>query len=700
MSESTKKKVVKKTSSRSADKEKDREVEAQVSELEDESDISSSQRSEKKKSSRTTSSRSKAAKEATASQQENVIETQSEMSSSTMVSSTTVTSGSRTPSRISNGSAIGDAPVTPLSKFFGSSTSTPSSPGTRLSVTNRLREREELSELTRRVAILAAAVEEKNKEIASLQAEHGHHNRVTTAELHDLRTRLEQAETTASMEIKLRTELQMQLDRVLADLKNKEDSLMNERANSDRRLESMIGELTKEHTHQLTLLRTDLTKRISENEMLKNEVKMLSADLLTKGKEQDEKTRRLLQAEYDRLKHKEDDLRNTINLKESDIKKLRTDLKDKDKLISESLRKESELQQTVEAFERQKEDMRDSIDRDWELRIAQAVEEHNAKMVEMQVSVTNFDEERDSFRQQINVLFKQNEDMDLRNHELSDRIGDLSGQIANKDVTIHTLTTDIEDLKKHLHRYKAESKNKDNRISLLQDQMNTKELKYTSYHAEMSKMKQELYTVQSQNMEPDVPLTREIERLKEVVSNVEDSVFKRDRKRLRKTYESQESSDVESLENSEEQSLSSMGIANQSLEVNTMSIFSIDTSKGCIKLTVKGDFHEGLSITGWKLIVVKPNDEKFGFSFPDNIHPIKGIQLVHVLTGLSRPQNVQTPEYEFYWARQGLWDMPEGTTVKLVTPSNEIKGTIQLPASGIYIKDDAIKPEGNNCLIM
>eukprot|EP01133_Synstelium_polycarpum_P019841 gene19841-23766_t len=701
----TKKTTTKKGVQSSARKEKI-SAEPQVTEIQDEEMSESSPSSSQQSQQQTTTmqkkeKRTKKKGDKIVANMEEVIEETVARTPTRTTTTTTVTSSSH-----SNGS--NGVPLTPLSKLLNMSHNTPISSPSRTSI-SRLKEKEELTILTNKLSVIMAAMEERNSENAKLRRDLGTLTTSSSESITTLRMRLEEANTRIANEQKAKAELIGELDRSQGESRNKEDAWRIDAANFQQKMDDTINAITQENTQQLLTLRNEITKKLLEIESLKNDIKLLNSDLLTRGKESEEKSRRLLEAEYTRMKAKEDELRLMLAQRDDDVRNLKIEMKEKEKIVTTYIKEVSELRQKVEASERQYEDMTDSIAREWETRVAEAIETQSLRMVTFEENERSFAEERETWRTHRELTMQQIEDLNVRNSELSDRISDMLGDIRTRDATIQSLQADLEETKKGNRRLSAEIKKKDGTIIFLQDDINQKESKFHTYQSQISELNRKVMVTSA--VEADIPINIEIDRLHNVIDQFERSVT-RDRKRPRPTLEEEDqhlasggsftqtqttettsssssssshlkshNGDTNMLEASHLSSSSALSAIPVPMALNTVQLSSIDAANECIKLKVNGDHDQGVSITGWKIIVTKPDGAKLGFSFPDSVAPMKGLMFVKLTTGRQRPQNVATPDNEFYWARTGIWENAEGTTVKLVSPTEDIQTVVTLPSS-------------------
>ncbi|EGG13285.1 hypothetical protein DFA_11046 [Cavenderia fasciculata] len=626
--------------------------------------------------------------------------------SSTTVTSTSSTSSTTTTSNVTktpqhNGSIshnISTPIQTPSFQKLLSMTTPLASPGGRSSTAARLKEREDLIQLNSRLRDLLASSEQKDNEIRRLRDEYITTSRQSTDQISNLEKKLEDIEARLGNESKLTVELSSQLQLAHQDARSKEQGHQAEIQNFQNKMDETIKKITEENSQLVVALRNDNSKKVMEIESLKSDVRQLQAELLTRSKEAEEKAHRILESEYNRTKLKEEELRNHINQKDAEIKKLKTELKEKEKLQVEYSRKESQLQQTIEGYERQAEDMRDSVNREWEIKCVQLVEEQNAKITQLEISANSFEDEKEIYKSQLQVYQGQIDDLNIKNHEFEDRIISLQKDLDTKDDTISQLAKEIDEVKKAARKVQADSKKKDIAIAMLQDEINGKDVKCNSLQSEMGKLRKELIMFTNASPEQDIPLTREIEQLKSLVNN-----FERRVKRKREEDEDEESNQDEQMNGGQQQQQNQQHQQqhdqqqkqqSEDFQVNTISLLSIDAISECIRLTVSGDFEDGVSISGYKIVVTKPDSSRIGFSFPENIVPFKGLNIINLFTGKTRPGT--TPPNEFYWSRPNIWESPEGTIVKLLTPTDEVLANVTLPSNGLYHKDD----KQSNCLIM
>ncbi|EGC28907.1 hypothetical protein DICPUDRAFT_159593 [Dictyostelium purpureum] len=620
-------------------------------------------------------------------------ESEIEPSQTTTTTTTTTTSNGTTTST--------SIPTTPISKYIPSLSNmgTPLSPNRNAL---RLKEKDELNNIKSKLQLCLKKLEsteneleKKNKELDDMEHEH-------SLAIGNLKNRNEHVEKQLIEEIKTKSELMSSRDALESELKTKEASWKKDQDEYVTKLTETINKLNQEHSTIVSQLKTDIAAREYESDTLKTEVNRLKEDLQYRMRESEDKSRKLLENEYKRMKEKEEEFNQVLLIKDEEIKKLKVEVKEKDKLHSASSKKENELKHLIEAHERQIEDIRDSINREWEVRAVQMVEEHNARTFELQQSVESFEEEKQRYKGQISLYGAQIDELNIKNNEFEDKVKELNDLIAQKDSSIGVLNNELEESKKRYRKQAADLKNKDSQISLLQVEMNGRESKCATLQAEISRLKSEIFSITSQT-EPDIPLTREIEEIKTLVGVFEKNVNERKRKRNKvddnnaanvnqTTADPNISTDIPS---------SAAQVDPEELEKfnpNTVTFAVVDTNQEFIRLSVHGDYDNGLSLSKWRLIVAKPDGSKAGFSFPEGIQPFRGIKSVTVWTGRPRPGDSTTTENEFYWSRQGLWSQPvEGTIVKLVSPSEETT-TVTIPETGIYEKVQEEKSK--SCLIM
>jgi len=608
-------------------------------------------------------------------------------------------------------------PTTPLNKVNISLMGTPNSPSRSVL---RLKEKDELNAIHKKLAQCLRMLEEKDEEIEKKEKEIESLQKEKTRTTNTYKSKLEEAERSLAQEIKDKADLLSRSDFLESELKTKEATWNKDRQDMVAKMDETINKLTQEHSLSLSSLKSDLVKIEYDNETKKNEISRLQGELHTRVKEYDDKSRKLLENEYSRMRGKEDEFNSLLKQKDDDIKKLKLELKEKEKLSIVAQRKENELNQTIQSYERQLEDIRDSINREWELKTAAMVEETYSRQFSQEQIQQSIQDERERYKTQINVIQEQVNDLNIKNQEFVDQIEKLNITLMNKENTLNELSQENEDNKKKLRKLQADIKNKDSQISLLQDELNIKESKFSTYQNEITKLKTEIQYINNQN-DPEIPLTREIASLKELVNGFEKSVTEVDRKRKRQKMESEDELSIDTptngttldengeeinvtSANGEQQQAMSTTSSNVDSQVqdfipNTVHITEINAPGEYIKLAVHGDLRDGFCISGWKLIVIKPNS-KFGFSFPESIQPVKGIHTITVWTGRARPTHVQTPEDQFFWSREEIWTQPyEDITLKLVPPgSSETAAKITLPESGVYQKNTL--NDKSNCLIM
>ncbi|KAF2069738.1 hypothetical protein CYY_008940 [Polysphondylium violaceum] len=644
--------------------------------------------------------------------------TLSSQSSQTTTTTTTTTAAASyqattttIPSTPGNNTSYG-GPTTPLNKMRESLLGTPMSPSRSVM---RLKEKDELNAIHKKLQQCITSLKEKDEEIEKKEREIESLQKEKTKSTNAYKTKLEEAERLLSQEIKEKTEFLSRADFLESELKTKEATWNKDKQDMISKMDEAINKLTHEHTLSLSSVKSDLVKSEYDNETKKNEIARLQGELHTRVKEYDEKSRKLLDNEYNRMRGKEDEFNSLLKQKDEDIKKLKMELKEKEKLSLVAQRKENELNQTIQSYERQLEDIRDSINREWELKTAAMVEETYSRQYSQEQYQQSMNDERERFKTQITVIQEQVNELNIKNQEYQDLIEQLNNTLMNKENNLNDLSQENEDNKKKLRKLQADLKNKDSQISLLQDEINSKETKLITYQNETTKLRTEIQYINNQN-DPEIPLTREIASLKELVNGFEKSVAE-DSSRKRKRSKQNEDDDGFSMDvanggddvdssmnengNGESSTTTTTSIAPPAIEdfiPNSVHITEINAPQEYIKLSVHGDFKDGFCISGWKLIVLKPGG-KCGFSFPENIQPVKGIHTITVWTGRSRPTHIQTPENEFFWSREEIWTKPyEEITLKLVAGvSNETTAKVSLPETGVYQKDPSGK---SNCLIM
>ncbi|KAK5579243.1 hypothetical protein RB653_008923 [Dictyostelium firmibasis] len=654
------------------------------------------------------------------SSQEVVMETESEVETST----TTTTTTSATTSSQTNGTpspSIQSIPTTPISKYIPSLSQmgTPLSPNR---AAQRLREKDELSLIHQRLKSslkklesTEIELEKKNQELEEIDQKH-------TLTINKLKQRSDQFERQLLEEQNQNSDLTSNFNILDNELKTKESSWKKEKDEMLSKFQESINKLNQENSLVQSQLKADIVTKEYEIEGLKTEINRLKDDLQYRVREGEDKSRKLLENEYSRFKIKEDEYHQLISSKDDEIKKIKLELKEKEKSSNAMNKKENELNNLIQAHERQIEDIRDSINREWELKAAQMMEEHHSRTIHLQQAVDSFNEEKERIKSQMDTLNGQIEDLNIKNNEYEDKVKEMNVLLSQKDNSIGELSVEIEELKKKLRKQLADLKSKDGQISLLQIEINTKDNKCNTLQTETNRLKSELYSITNQ-IDPEIPLDPEINSLKELVKGFEKTVDDRKRKRSKLQHEfnavanqdqngmiveetlqttstttsSDNGSSASHLNNIDSSNLPTGPEQSELFNPGTVSFSLIDSTQEFIRLSVHGDMDEGLSISKWRLIVVKPDGSKAGFSFPDGIQPFKGIKSVTVWTGRQRPQGTPT-ENEFYWSRQELWTSPvEGTIVKLVSPSEETT-TVTLPVDGIYQKPSASGK--SNCLIM
>eukprot|EP01132_Coremiostelium_polycephalum_P002013 gene2013-2477_t len=690
--ESTKKK----TSKRSAEREKER----------DEDTVMSSQEQTTPAPSKTRKTKSSSKKDRTSSSQADATEeTTEQTTTTTTTSSSTTILNTPSPVAATTTTTNGIPPSTPINKNIHNLSSVYNTPGSPSRNAHRLVEKSELNQINKQLRECFKKIEEQSLDIDRKSQEIDSLEKQYNTEINGLRVRLNDAENRLGVEIKAKAELELRFDNVSVELKNRENAYNKDKEEILFKMDETINQITQDHLKELSSLRADIAKRDLEISSLKNEIKHLQAELQSKVGEIDNKTRKLLENEYSRMKDKENEFHSILQSKDDEIKKLKQESRLKDKSTESFNKKEAELLQTIQAYERQMEDIRDSINREWEVRVAQLTEEQTARNISLDQSVNLYADEKERLKGQINVIQAQVQDINIKNNELEDKIIDLNNELKEKNDTIANSHVEVEHLKKTIRKLQAELKNKDSSISLLQDEINGKENKFTHYQGEISRLKAEVHSLANQN-EPDILLTNEIKSLREVVHGFEQLDHKRKRQRFERENPSNPDPDQpmspEQHQQHQQQPKTSEANGTPDYTINTASIFSVDSINGSIKITVKGDFDKGYSISGWKLLVVRPDETASGFSFPENIQPVKGFNTITVWTGRQRPQNVHTPN-EFYWSRQGIWADPvEGSKVKLTSP-NDVTTTVLIPANGVYVKEEPnelTQDKSNGCIIM
>ncbi|KAM9970159.1 hypothetical protein ACTFIR_002006 [Dictyostelium discoideum] len=688
---------------------------------------------EKPKKTKTTTTKKKASQPS----QEVVMETESEVEITTTTTSTSTnnnnntTTTTSTSSQQSNGTLssssspiIQSIPTTPISKYIPSLSQlgTPLSPNR---AAQRLREKDELSLIHNRLKSALKKLESAETELEKKNQEYEELDQKHTATIKQLKQRSDQVEKQLIEEQKQNSDLTSNRNILENELKSKESVWKKEKDEILLKFQESINKINQENSLAQSQLKSEIVSKEYEIDGLKSEINRLKDDLQYRIREGEEKSRKLLENEYTRFKGKEEEYNQLIVSKDEEIKKYKFELKEKEKSSNAMNKKENELNNLIQAHERQIEDMRDSINREWELKAAQMMEEHHSRTIHLQQAVDSFNEEKERIKSQMETLNGQIEDINIKNNEYEDRIKEMNVLLSQKDNSIGELGVEIEELKKKMRKQLADLKSKDGQIALLQIEINTKDNKCNTLQTETNRLKSELYSITNQ-IDPEIPLDPEINSLKELVKGFEKTVDDRKRKRSKLQHEfnaaanqdqngmiieeqsttsstttttsaTGSSSSTSHLDNIDSSKLPTGPEQSELFNPDTVSFSLIDSNQEFIKLSVHGDMDNGLSISKWRLIVVKPDGSKSGFSFPDGIQPFKGIKSVTVWTGRPRPQGTPT-ENEFYWARTELWTSPvEGTIVKLVSPSEETT-TVTLPADGIYQKPSSAGK--SNCLIM
>ncbi|KYQ91709.1 NE81, lamin like protein [Tieghemostelium lacteum] len=591
-------------------------------------------------------------------------------------------------------------PTTPLNKnfFLNTSLNTPSSPNRSA---QRLKEKEELHQIHKKLHLCLKQLEEKNQELDKKDREIESIETSTTLAITTLKKNLDEAETKIEFEIRSRSDMFSKIDQLNSELKTKEEAWELEKQDYKKNMTDAINQLNQDHNNAITSMKNDLYNKDFELTNRQGEIKRLKEELQLRVRDSEDKTRKILDSEYARMKSKEEEINFVILTKEEEIKKLKSESKEKDKIMSNTTRRENELNQKIQALERQLEDIRDSVSREWEIKLAQLAEEYQVRGLNHEKEASTYQEEKDRLNQRNQFLENSLEQANIQNGEYEDKIKQLQIDVNQRDQLINTFNQEKEEINKRLRKSNADLKLKENQITILHEEIQSRDTKTNEYQIEINRLKLELKSILNQS-DPEILLTKEIDNLKELVHGFERSVGD-ERKRKRYKFEGSP------LQENGNHDASMNGSANPDdandnqtsqpsiipFEPGTVSITEIDSSNEIIKLSVHGDYETGLSISGCKLIVVKPDGVKHGFSFPENIQPMRGINNVTVWTGKSRPQGVQTPENEFYWARQEIWAKPiEGTIVKLVNGPTE--SIVTLNPNGIYIKDR----KAERCLIM
>ncbi|KAN0038731.1 hypothetical protein ACTA71_000917 [Dictyostelium dimigraforme] len=676
-------------------------------------------------------------KKASQSSQEVVMETESEVEATITTTTTTTTPAAQaaptntitttsTSSQTNvNGTpspSIQSIPTTPISKYIPSLSQmgTPLSPNR---AAQRLREKDELSLIHNRLKAALKKLESTEIELEKKVQEIEELDQKHTTTINKLKQRSDQVEKQLMDEQKQNSDLTSNRNILENELKSKESVWKKEKDDILLKFQDSINKLNQENSLAQSQLKSEIVSKEYEIDSLRSEINRLKDDLQYRIREGEEKSRKLLENEYSRFKGKEEEYNQLILSKDDEIKKIKLELKEKEKSSNAMNKKESELNNLIQAHERQIEDMRDSINREWELKAAQMMEEHHARTINLQQTVDSFNEEKERIKSQMETLNGQIEDLNIKNNEFEDKVKEMNVLLTQKDNSIGELGFEIEELKKKMRKQLADLKSKDGQIALLQIEINTKDNKCNTLQTETNRLKSELYSITNQ-IDPEIPLDPEINSLKELVKGFEKTVDDRKRKRSKLQHEfnaaanqdqngmvieeqstasttstttsngSSSSSHLDSIDSSK---LPTGPEQSELFNPDTVSFSLIDSNQEFIRLSVHGGMDNGLSISKWRLIVVKPDGSKAGFSFPEGIQPFKGIKSVTVWTGRPRPQGAPT-ENEFYWARAELWNSPvEGTIVKLVSPSEETT-TVTLPSDGIYQKPSASSK--SNCLIM
>ncbi|KAN0024212.1 hypothetical protein ACTFIV_008612 [Dictyostelium citrinum] len=669
-------------------------------------------------------------KKASQSSQEVVMETESEVETTTTTTTTSATISNNNNTTTSTSSqqqtnvngtpspTIQSIPTTPISKYIPSLSQmgTPLSPNR---AAQRLREKDELSLIHNRLKTALKKLESAEIELEKKNQEYEELDQKHTATIKQLKQRSDQFEKQLMEEQKQNSDLASNRNILENELKSKESVWKKEKDEILLKFQESINKLNQENSLVQSQLKSDIVSKEYEIDSLKSEINRLKDDLQYRIREGEEKSRKLLENEYNRFKGKEEEYNQLILSKDDEIRKIKFELKEKEKSSNAMNKKENELNNLIQAHERQIEDMRDSINREWELKAAQMMEEHHSRTIHLQQAVDSFNEEKERMKSQMETLNGQIEDLNIKNNEFEDKIKEMNVLLSQKDNSIGELGVEIEELKKKMRKQLADLKSKDGQIALLQIEINTKDNKCNTLQTETNRLKSELYSITNQ-IDPEIPLDPEINSLKELVKGFEKTVDDRKRKRSKLQHEfnaaanqdqngmiieeqsttttsSANSSSTSHLDNIDSSKLPTGPEQSELFNSDTVTFSLIDSNQEFIRLSVHGNWDNGLSISKWRLIVVKPDGSKAGFSFPDGIQPFKGISSVTVWTGRPRPQGTPT-ENEFYWARTELWTSPvEGTIVKLVSPSEETT-TVTLPADGIYQKPSATGK--SNCLIM
>ncbi|GAM21333.1 hypothetical protein SAMD00019534_045080 [Acytostelium subglobosum LB1] len=584
-------------------------------------------------------------------------------------------------------------PQTPLSRLLTPSQGTPMTPS-RSSLT-RLREREDIADLTQKLAPIAGAFHQTALDYQRKLTDLSDQLKGKDNELANLRAKLAESEKSFQTENNRLEEATENLESTQLNLKRVEEQLLNERNHHQHRLDEAIEKITLQQSTLQASLTSEVHKLRNELDIVKANNSRLESDLATKESSAAEKTQKLLGAEYERMKGKQEELRTTIKHRENDIRRLKEEILVKDKQLSDARTTEAEHKQTIESHERRIEDIMESQGRDLEQLLAAEMGNQSARIMELESLIHSNDIDKDELRSQLNVLQDQQTDISVKNHELEDQIHHLTTQLRQKDESLAKAVSDNAEQRKENVRLQAEISTKDLKINMLHKDVHNKELRNSKAQEQIADLSTQVQMITSIHVsEPEVPLTNVIQHLRDAIQNIETQVYKKPRNEDDYQFGGMP---VQQNEMHEQQHEQQQVQGDQEMEAPPVepsaSINSVDVESGLIQLKLVN-----MSIADWKLIVHPAVGDKRGFHIKASTEP--STHLVNVWVGRSRLQNDEQLPFqntELYWDRKNVWgSVTEGTKIFLLTETGAEVEVITLPKDGKYTPNNG----SSNCLIM